>query len=479
LFDNNQTIKQKVMIAMAALSQPASDSGAESNSFREGLVTVLLGLAVVLVIMNTMMFNLALPYVARQFSLTPSSTSWIVTGYSIVFAISSITYSRLSDFVPIRRLIMIGLASLSVAAVAGLFSNSFILLLIVRLVQASGAGSIPALALVLIVRYIPLERRGKAMATIMSAASLGLGLGPVVGGAIVEYLGWHSLFAVTAVTLLLVPAFAVLLPSEKPAKGSFDVWGALFVGIGTTGLLLFITMQSWISLAAGMIALVLFIIRINKIKDPFVQPALFRNGAYLMLSAVGIAAYLCSFATLFLMPQMLVNLFGLSAIKSGFVIFPGSLLALFVSRRVGKIIDKHGNAAIIRFAPWLVLASVLLFALFASSSYVAILVIYMLLSVGFTFLTSSISNEMSRILDKTQIGSGMGLFQLLQFFSGAFGVATTASALMWQKGLPLSSAYSNIYWGLAIIVLISVGCAILYGRQASRWSNRERMVRKG
>lgn len=454
-------------------AESAAVRGAEQTSIREeGLVTFLLGLSIVLVIMNTMMFNLALPSVAHDFGLSAASTSWIVTGYSIIFAISSITYSRLSDFVPIRRLIVIALVSLSAAAIVGLFSDSFVLLLLVRLVQASGAGAIPALSLVLITRYVPLERRGKAMAIIMSAASLGLGLGPVAGGAIVEYIGWHYLFAVTAVTIVLVPMFATLLPSEKPTKGSFDALGAFFVGIGTTGLLLFLTNQSGIALAAGLISLVLFVIRIRRARDPFVQPILFLNRPYLMLGAVGIAAYLCSFATLFLIPQILVNLYGLSAISSGLIIFPGSLLALFLSRKVGKIIDLQGNAAIIRYIPLLVLASVLLFALFAGSSYIAILFIYMLLSIGFTFLTSSISNEMSRILQPSQFGSGLGLFQLLQFFSGAFGVAATASALTWQKDLPLQTAYSNIYWGLTVVVLVSIGCAYLYGRRTLRMAEK-------
>lgn len=418
--------------------------------------------------MNTMMFNLALPSVARAFGISTAGVSWIVTGYSIVFAISSITYSRLSDFIPIRRLFIIGLASLGIASIAGFFCNSFGPLLIARILQASGAGSIPALSLVLITRYVPLERRGKAMAAVMSAASLGLGLGPVAGGAIVEYFGWHYLFVVTAITLLLVPFFAILLPKETPAEGTFDAAGALFAGIGTTGLLLFLTSQSWIPLAAGIIALILFVIRIRKAANPFVQPALFRNRSYLTLGAVGIAAYMCSFATLFLLPQVLLHRYELSAVASGLVIFPGSLLAMLLSRKVGKIIDKRGNEAVIRYAPLLVLAAVILFALLIGTSYVAILLIYMLMSAGFTFLTSSISNEMSRILPKEQIGSGLGLFQLLQFFSGAFGVAMTASALVWQKNAPLSAAYSSIYWGMAIVVLASVGCSLLYRRFAVR-----------
>ncbi|PYI55666.1 MFS transporter [Paenibacillus flagellatus] len=444
----------------------------KQTAMREGLVTSMLGVAIVLVIMNTMMFNLALPSVSRDFAMSPSAVSWIVTGYSIVFAISSITYSRLSDFVPIRRLFVAGLLSLSVAAVAGLFSDSFVLILIVRILQATGAGSIPALSLVLVSRYIPLERRGKAMATIMSAASLGLGLGPVVGGAIVQYWGWHFLFVVTALTLLLVPLFMAQIPKETPGKGSFDGWGALFVGAGTTGILLFLTTQAWLAAVVGIVALVLFAVRIRQAADPFVQPALFRNRSYLLLGAVGIVAYMCSFATLFLMPQILVNLFGLSAIEAGLVIFPGSLLAMLLSRRVGAIIDRHGNGSILKFVPLLVLAAAVLFALFAGTAYVAIMLIYMLMSVAFTFLSSSISNEMSRILQPSQLGSGLGLFQLLQFFSGAFGVAATASALVWQRSLPLPAAYGNIYWGMAVIAAAAIGCAYGYRRFASRQAAR-------
>ncbi|MNE90391.1 hypothetical protein D3C80_1878980 [compost metagenome] len=85
---------------------------------------------------------------------------------------------------------------------------------------------------------------------------------------------------------------------------------------------------------------------------------------------------------------------------------------------------------------------------------------------SFTVLSSSVSNEISRILPSSQIGSGMGLFQLLQFFSGAFSVAMAASALEWQKGLPLSSAYSNIYWGLSVAAIIAIVSAFVYHRSS-------------
>jgi len=431
---------------------------------REGWVIPLLGLALVLIIMNTMMFNLALPSISNSFGITAATASWIVTGYSIVFAISSITYSRLADFLPIRRLVVIGLLSLGLSAVAGLFAQSFLPLLIIRILQASGAGAIPALSLVLISRYIPIERRGRAMAAIMSAASLGLGLGPVTGGLLVEYAGWHSLFVVTAATLALIPAFIALLPREKPTAGTFDTAGAVFLGIGSTGLLLFLTSREWIALAAGIVFLALFAVRIRSARNPFVQPSLLSNRRFLTLSAVGVLVYMCSFVTLFLLPQILVNRFGLSSSMAGLIIFPGSFIAMLASRTIGQVMDRRGNGPFIRWAPLSLLGSAVLFAMLASVSYYWILAIYIGMSLGFTIITSSVSNEMSRIMPPELIGSGMGLFQLLQFFSGAFGVAAAASSMVWQRALPIDIAYSNIYWGLAVIAVIAICCAYLYQR---------------
>lgn len=431
-------------------------------SRREKLMVFFMGIAVVLVIMNTMMFNLALPKVASEFSLTPAETSWIVTAYSIMFAIASITYSRLADFIPVRRLFLVGLMSLGFAALAGFFIRDFVMLICVRVLQASGAGAIPGLALVFISRHIPLARRGRAMARVMAAVGLGLGLGPVVGGAIVEYAGWPYLFLLTALSLLLVPVFAALVPQETPRHGTFDLAGAVLAASGITALLMALTQKSMLALSGGCIGVMLFVWRIKSAREPFVLPALFANRQYLKLAAVGVAAYIVSFALLFIMPQMLVKLHRLTAIEAGLAIFPGSIMSMLLSPITGKTIDRRGNSGILRQMPWLMAAGTLLLALFARDGYVYLALAYVCVSVAFTFITSSVSNEMSRLLVPAEIGSGLGLFQLLQFFSGAFGVALSATALIWQRDLMPADSYSNIYFGMTAIVVMSAASAHLY-----------------
>ncbi len=90
-------------------------------------------------------------------------------------------------------------------------------------------------------------------------------------------------------------------------------------------------------------------------------------------------------------------------------------------------------------------------------------------------LSSSVSNEISRILPASQVGSGMGLFQLMQFFSGAFSVALASSAMEWQKGLSLSAAYSNIFWGLVIMALLAFISSYVYLRTMRMLNARKQL----
>lgn len=115
----------------------------EQPVIEENKIILIWSATVWLVVMNTTMFNVALPSVLSELSLSSSTASWIVSGYSIVFAISTLTYSRLSDFLPIRKLLSIGLGLLAISSIIGFFSQDFIWLLAARLLQAAGAWGCP------------------------------------------------------------------------------------------------------------------------------------------------------------------------------------------------------------------------------------------------------------------------------------------------------------------------------------------------
>jgi MFS transporter, DHA2 family, metal-tetracycline-proton antiporter len=430
------------------------------GTIQENRIIPLWSLTVWLVVMNTTMFNVALPSVIAQFNLSPTAGSWIVSGYSIVFALSTITFSRLSDFIPIGRLLITGLVILGIASVIGYFANSFAFVLVSRMVQAMGAGAVPGLGMVLATRYIPISRRGRAMSFISSAASLGFGLGPVIGGGITQLLGWNFLFIVTGLVLLLLPVFRIYLPVEERRAGSFDFVGALLTGGGVTSLLLYLSSFSFWQLSLSILFFVVLVLYSKKKDDPFIRVKLFKNKGYVSLLLIGLIAFMTHFAFLFVMPVMLSNLFQKEPAVIGLVIFPGAMLSAFAAIFVGRWIDRFGNLPVMRAGLLSLLLSALLFSLFGTKAFYMTAIFYMFTSIGFSSLTSSLANENSRILKKDEVGSGMGMLQLVQFFGGALGVAVAGLLIEGQKMFGLEIVYRNVF--IFYMILLCLAMAIYY-----------------
>ncbi|MGQ7889845.1 MFS transporter [Paenibacillus sp. WC2504] len=220
-----------------------------------------------------------------------------------------------------KRLFAISLVLTGGASVGAMLSNHFWVLLAARVVQVAGAGAVISLSIVLLTRYVPLRRRGKSMSFIFSSVSLGFGLDPVIGSLVVQYLGWKYLFAITSLLLCIAPLLVRFIPQESLPKRSFDILGALSLSSGTAGLLVFLTYYDPTALMIGILGLLVFVMRIRKAEHPFVMPLLLTNKTYLVLAFIGVLSYLCNFSTLFLLPQMLLKHFGLSASQPDLLFF--------------------------------------------------------------------------------------------------------------------------------------------------------------
>ncbi|SEA05978.1 MFS transporter, DHA2 family, metal-tetracycline-proton antiporter [Thalassobacillus cyri] len=416
---------------------------------------LILSAAVWLVVMNTTMFNIALPTILEDFSLAPSEGAWIVSGYSIVLAIFTITYTRLSDYLPLRMLLIIGMIIFGSSSLLGFFADSFTWLLIARLCQASGAAAIPGLSFVFASRYIPVSYRGRAMAIIASASALGFGLGPVAGGIITQFLSWNYLFIITLFVVAVIPILKKKMPEETVEKGAFDILGGLLTGGTITSFLLFITTYHWYYPVIGLLLAVLLWMRITRAQLPFIQPELLQNKLYRRLLYITYIGFATNFAILFLMPLMLQQIYNLGPLLIGMVIFPGAILSAGAAIIVGKLIDKFGNIIVLVSAQGLLLlSSMILYFLFAVNFYM-IMFAYLFTSFGFSSLSSSSTNEVSRILPDEQIGAGIGLKQLTHFIGSASG-AVLAGIL-----LEVTQATGAASFLLPLLVLI-IGMSYSY-----------------
>ncbi|MBB3111233.1 DHA2 family metal-tetracycline-proton antiporter-like MFS transporter [Paenibacillus phyllosphaerae] len=420
-----------------------------------------------IVVMNTTMFNVSIPGIIQDLHISTDLGSWVISSYSIGYALSTVIYSRLSDVIPIRRLLAVGLAVLGLSSVYGLFANSFEAVLAARILQSAGAGAMAGLGLVLASRYIPYERRGRAIAMISAGSAMAFGLGPIVGGLISEYWGWNGVFGVTVLVLAVLPVLFVLLPKEKPQPFRFDMVGAILTVSNAATLLIAVMQRSFLWLAISVISLLLHAWHLRRAKETFVNPSLLRNSSYRKLLTVGFCILVLNLGNLFLMPLVLADLFHKSPLLIGMMIAPGAILSAFLTRFVGRWIDRYGNLKFLLIGQ-VVLACVLtLFALDVPASPLIILCGYLFFSPAFSATMASLNNETSRILPKQAIGSGMGLMQLIQFFGGSFSVAVCGLLLSAQADLPIAEAYQHVYGILLAVCILSLAVMVWYQRTST------------
>ncbi|WP_128103054.1 MFS transporter [Paenibacillus sp. DCT19] len=421
-----------------------------------------------IVVMNTTMFNVSLPIIIHDLQITSDLGSWVISSYSIGYALSTVIYSRLSDRIPVRKLLTIGLLILGLSSLLGLFAHSFAVLLLTRILQSAGAGVMAGLGLVIASRYIPLERRGAAIALISSGSAMAFGLGPIVGGLISEYWGWNGLFAITVLVLFALPVLLYFLPNETTKTDQpFDTTGAILTTLNAVTLLVAITQQSLLWFVLGVLSLVVHILYIRRAKLSFINPQVFKVPGYTRLVMIGFCVLIVNLGNLFLMPLVLADLFARSSLAIGLLIAPGAIVAAFMARYIGRWIDQYGNMRFLIIGHVLLAAVLTLFMLGLHQSAFVITAGYLFFSPAISASMSSLNNEASRILPKSQIGSGMGLLQLVQFFGGSVSVAACGLLLHKIPHVTVEQAYHYVYGCLLIVAMVSL-VLVIYHHRASR-----------
>jgi MFS transporter, DHA2 family, metal-tetracycline-proton antiporter len=431
----------------------------------ENLFFVALFFNMLITVMNTTMFNVAIPSISSQFNLTATLASWVVTSYSVVFAIGTVMYGRLTGIYPIKNLFTIGLILLGIGSIMGVLVESYYLLIVARLIQAAGTSSISALGMIAITRYIPENRKGAAMGKVAAASTLGFGLGPLVGGLLTEYLGWRFLFVVSLISVLMIPVYRMNVPEDKRPKEHFDIVGLLYLCIGAVALLLFITTENIIFLL-GIGFLFIFWRHIRNVKNPFIAPSLLTSKKYLAIITIGFLMFFINFSILFISPLLLADLHEASVAQIGFIIFPGAICSALLSILIGKLLDNIGVLPIIGGGILIMFFAVFLFSSYSYISEWTILFFYLLSSLSFACITMGLPNFLSDLLKPKQFPSGFGILQLLQFFGGATGVSVSGKILdmgtrethhinvIWKSN---NFVYSNAYFLLIILTVVAGG----------------------
>ena len=422
-------------------------------------------------VLNETVFNVSTPTIARQFALTPSGVSWMMTIFMVFFGVGSVIYGKLSDLFSLRRLIIVGIVIYNAGSLLGFaLRSSYPIVIAARAIQGMGASAIPALVFVVVARYFADSERGRIFGLITSTVSFGIGLGPVVGGFVAGRLHWSFLFLIPLLILISIPFFARILPEEPRREGKVDVLGAVLVALTVGTLVVYLNFNGWYYLAGFLLLLGLFIVRINTAADPFIQPSLFRNTKFRDGVIVGFSLFSIVIGILFLVPLMLSELYGLDTGRIGLILFPGAISSVAFGPIAGALADRKGNSFVVTIGLVLLVASMILmyFLLSVSTLFVALALLFTY--VGFSLFQTAMINSVSQTLPDHETGVGMGLFNLAGIISGAVGTAIVGKVLSgrWLEVpiLHIVSAtkrysYSNLMLAFSVIIVLG---GVLYLR---------------
>ena len=318
--------------------------------------------------------NIAIPSILSDLHAGIDQVVWVVNAYTLAYAVLLITASRLGDRLGRRRLFAAGLAVFTIASALCGVAQSPTQLILARILQGLGGALLAPQSLAILTIVFPAERRGAALGMWSSVAGLAGIAGPTLGGALVTWIGWRSIFyinvpiGIAAIVLcfLLVPnlrashgarleILSLLLASAGLFCLSFSLIEGQKYGWGTIVSLAGVPVGVLVVLGASLVLLVLFLVWDQRQPQPLLPAKLFRDRGFAIGNWVGALVFLAMIGLYLPLTLYLQSVHGFSPIKAGLTLLPGMIASLPVAPVAGKLSDRLG-------AKYILIAGLVLYA---------------------------------------------------------------------------------------------------------------------
>lgn len=305
-----------------------------------------------MVILSQTIVNVALPHIMAVFNVTADHAQLVISAYIMATAIATPAAAFLCDRFGIKKIYLISQVTFLIGSILCGLSWDANSLIAFRMLQGIGGGLLVPITMTFLFTNVPAEERGRAMAIFGIPMMLGPGIGPTLGGYLVDYWNWRLCFYVNIPVILLSILLGVLWIEETPTTpAGFDFNGFASAAIGFSCILFALSYApSWgwddtrivVLLIVGSLSLIAWIIIELRAKLPLLDLRLFEHSGFSLSIGLTFITTIGLFSAVFLMPLFLQNLRGLSAMHAGMMMIPsvlGSMLSMPVS---GHLYDHMG-----------------------------------------------------------------------------------------------------------------------------------------
>jgi len=408
------------------------------------LALAIAGLAAMVTYLDTTILFVAFPDITNSFGDSPPSTlSWVLNAYSIIFAALLVPAGKLADRLGHRRAFLVGSAIFTLASLGCALAPSVEILIGARVLQGIGAAVLIPATLALVMAAFPREKIPQVVAIWGAIGAMSAALGPSLGAFVVDSIGWRWAFYLNLPVgvITLVAGARFLRESKDPSVRLPALLGVVLIALAA-GSLSYALVESdtvgWAStqtlvvFGAGMVLLGLFILHQRRTASPTLDLELFAVGNF-RWGNCAMFVYSMAFSTMFFgLILFLVTVWDWSILKAGLAVTPAPFLAALLAPRFGKLAGRIGQRPLVILGGVLFAISGLYRVIFLTAEvdyWVAIAIPLLLDAITIPLIFPQVTSVSVQALAANRTGVGGAVTQAVRQFGGSFGVALTIALL--------------------------------------------------
>ncbi len=440
------------------VASPARDDGR--------VIWLLLGAAFVAILNETTM-GVALPHLIVDLGITAVAAQWLTTAFMLTMAVVIPTTGFLLQRLSTRAVFVTAMSLFSAGTLIAVLAPGFEVLLVARVVQASGTAIMMPLLMTTIMTLVPARDRGRMMGRVSLVIALAPAIGPTMAGVVLETLSWRWIFGIVLPVALVALAVGARWMHDvgERTEARIDVPSIVLSALGFGGLVFGLSqiggeadaadaaaaelaiLTLVVSLSVGIVALALFVwrqVRLQRRDDALLDMRVFRSGNFSL--AVGDFAVLALgfFGTLTVLPLFMQNAVGLSPLDTGLIVLPGALIMGLAGPLIGRIYDRWGTRVLLVPAAILTVSLLWLFTSLTESTPVwELIVVYTTLSLGLAASFTPLFTASLGSLPPHLYSHGSAVVTTVQQVAGAAGIAVMVTIMNAAHSAALASGAAD------------------------------------
>jgi EmrB/QacA subfamily drug resistance transporter len=407
---------------------------------RKWWVVLAMALTTLLMTIDFNGITVALPTIGRDLDTSTTGLQWTINAYLLSLAAPSVAAGRLADIFGRRKVLLIGTVVFIAGSAGSGLAQADWWLIAARVVQGFGAAAFFAASLSIVSNAFPPNERSKGIGVWAGIGTVGLAIGPLVGGYLTQTLSWRWFFFVNipvAALAIILTLVAVRESKDESASRHIDLAGLLAVTVGLAALVLAIQQSDTLgwgsalvvgSLVIAMLLFGLFFFIEPRLREPLIDLGLFANRSYFGACGVAYAQNFGFAALLFFLTLYLQNILGYSPLQAGFVFLAFSVILAVVDSFAGRLAAAVGARPLMAVGMALCAVAFLLLFLLRPTSGLAIVIAALLVAgVGQALAYTVSTTGGMQAIPEAKAGAASGILSMIRLLGAVFGVAVTGA----------------------------------------------------